>query len=87
MNFYNGYEDKYDRLGKNDDGEISFYNYYKPFDYCGRTFLKSDLIYVTTGNDDPKDMVETLRLCAECLTTINHEHDERIFNRRKKERK
>ena len=83
MNFYNSYEDRYDRLGKNDDWKISFYNYYKPCDFCGETFLKSDLIYVTTGNDDPANTIETLRLCAPCLTTINHEHDERIFNRRK----
>ena len=82
MNFYNGYEDRDERLDKNDDWKISFYNYYKPCDYCGETFLKSDLIYVTTGNDDPENLVETLRLCAECLTVINHEHDERIFNRK-----
>ena len=48
-----------------------------------KPFLKSDLIYVTIGNDDPMNLVETLRLCAECLIVINHEHDERIFNRRK----
>ena len=47
---------------KNDDWKISFYNYYKPYDFCGETFLKSDLIYVTTSNDDPENMVETLRL-------------------------
>ena len=28
------------------------------------TFLKSNLIYVTTGNDDPENIVETLRLCG-----------------------
>ena len=84
MNFYHGYEDRDDdRLDNNDDWKISFHNYYKPCDYCGETFLKSDLIYVTTGNDDHENIVETFRLCAECLTTINHEHDERIFNRRK----
>ena len=84
MNFYNSDEDRDDdRLGKNnDDWKISFYNYYKPCDHCGEPFLKSDLIYVTTNNDDPENMVETLRLCAECLTVINHLHDERIFNRR-----
>ena len=84
MNFYNSYDDKDDdRLGKNnDDWKISFY-YYKPCDFCGEPFLKSDLIYVTTNIDDPENMVETLRLCAECLTTTNHEHDERIFNKRK----
>ena len=85
MNFYNGYEDRYERLSKNDDWKISFYNYYKSCDYCGGTFLKSDLIYVTTGDDDPENM--TLRLCSECLTIINHEHDERIFNRRKERKK
>ena len=47
-----------------------------------KLFLKSDLIYVTTNIDDPENMVETLRLCAECLTVINHLHDERRFNRR-----
>ena len=84
MNFYNGYEDRDDdRLGKNDDWKISFYNYYKPCDYCGEIFLKFDLIYVTTGDDDLENMVETLRLCAECLTVINYDHDEQIFNRRK----
>ena len=84
MNFYNGYEDRDDdRLGRNDDWKISFYNYYKPCDYYGEPFLTSDLIYVTTNNDDPKNTVETLRLCAECLTVINHEHDKRIFNRRR----
>ena len=84
MNFYNSYEDRDDdRLGKNDDWKISFYNYYKPCDFCEETFLKSDLIYVTTGSDDPENVVETLRLCGPCLTTINHEHDERIFNRRR----
>ena len=83
MNFYYSYEDRDDdRLGKNDDWKISFYNYYKPCDECGEPFLKSDLIYVTTNNDDPENMVETLRLCAECLTVINHLHDERRFNRR-----
>jgi hypothetical protein len=46
-------------------------------------FLKSDLIYVTTNNDNSGNMVETLRLCAECLTVINYNHDERIFHRRK----
>jgi hypothetical protein len=83
MNFYHEYEDRDDdRLGKNDDDwKISFYNYYKPCDYCQEIFLQFDLIYVTTNNDDPQNMVETLRLCAECLTVINHEHDERIFNR------
>ena len=81
MNFYNSYGD--DRVGKNDDWKISFYNYYKPCDDCGEIFLKSDLIYVTTGNDDPQNIVETLRLCAECLTAINHEHDEQIFNRKR----
>ena len=81
MNFYNSYGD--DRVGKNDDWKISFYNYYKLCDYCGEIFLKSDLIYVTTNNDDPENVVETLRLCAECLTVINYHHDERIFNRRK----
>jgi len=60
MSFYNSYED--DRLGKNDDWKISFYNYYKSCDFCGEPFLKSDLIYVTTNNDDPENMVETLRL-------------------------
>ena len=25
---------EYDRLGKNDDWKISFYNYYKPCDFC-----------------------------------------------------
>ena len=84
MNFYYSREDRDDdRLSKNDDWKISFYNYYKPCGYCGETFLKFDLIYVTTGNDDPENVVETLRLCAECLTVINHEHDERIFNKRK----
>ncbi len=84
MNFYYSYDDEEDdRLGKNDDWKISFYNYYKPCDYCREIFLKSDLIYVTTNIDDPKIMVETLRLCAECLTVINHEHEERIFNRKK----
>ena len=84
MNCYHGYEDRYDDgLGKNDEWKISFYNYYKPCDFCGETFLKSDLIYVTIGNDDPGSMVETLRLCAGCLTAINHEHEERIFNRRR----
>ena len=30
MNFYNSYEDRDDdRLGKNNDWKISFYNYYK----------------------------------------------------------
>jgi hypothetical protein len=86
MNFYYSYEEDRDddRLGKNnDDWKISFYNYYKRCDFCGEPFLKFDLIYVTINNDDPKNMVETLRLCAECLTVINHEHDERIFNRRR----
>jgi hypothetical protein len=71
------------RLGKNDDWKISFYNYYKQCNFCGEPFLKSDLIYVTTNIEDLENMVETLRLCAECLTAINHEHDERRFNRRK----
>jgi hypothetical protein len=64
MNFYNSYEDRDDddRLGKNDDWKISFYNYYKPCDDCGEPFLKSDLIYVTTNIDDPENVVETLRL-------------------------
>jgi hypothetical protein len=44
---------------------------------------KINLIYVTTNNDDPENMVETLRLCAECLTVINYDHNERIFHRRK----
>ena len=57
MNFYNSHDDRDDRLGKNDD-----WKNYKPCDDCGETFLKSDLIYVTTNNDDPKNMVETLRL-------------------------
>ena len=85
MNFYNSYDDKDDdRLGKNnDEWKISFHNYYKPCDFCGEPFLKSHLIYVTTNIDDPENVVETFRLCAECLTVINHEHDERIFNRRK----
>ena len=78
MNFYHGYEDRDDdRLGKNDE-----WKNYKPCDDCGEPFLKSDLIYVATNNDDPENMVETLRLCAECLTVINHLHDERRFNRR-----
>ncbi len=52
------------RLGKNnDDWKISFYNYYKLWNFCGEPFLKSDLIYVTTNNDDPENVVETLRLC------------------------
>jgi hypothetical protein len=85
MNFYYSYDEDRDddRLGKNDDWKISFYNYYKRCDFCQEIFLKFDLIYVTTNNDDPENMVETLRLCAECLTVINHEHDKRIFNRRK----
>ena len=49
MNFYNSDEDRDDdRLGKNnDDWKISFYNYYKPCDFCGETFLKirSNLCY------------------------------------------
>ena len=41
MNFYHGYEDRDDgRLGKNDEWKISFYNYYKPCDFCGETFSK-----------------------------------------------
>jgi hypothetical protein len=83
MNFSHPYDDRDDRLGKNDDWKISFYNYYKPCDDCGEPFPKSDLIYVTTNIDNPENMVETLRLCAECLTAINREHDERIFNRKK----
>ena len=67
MKFYDPYDDKDDRLGKNDD-----WKNYKPCDDCGEPFLKSDLIYVTTNIDDPENMVETLRLCAECLTVINH---------------
>ena len=82
MNFSHPYDDRNDRLGKNDDWKISFYNYYKPCDYCGETFFKADLIYVTTNIDDLENMVETLRLCAECLTVINYERDERRFNRR-----
>ena len=77
MNFSNPYDDKDDRLGKNDD-----WKNYKPCDDCGEPFLKSDLIYLSTNIDDPENMVETLRLCAECLTVINHLHDERRFNRR-----
>jgi hypothetical protein len=85
MNFYYSYDEDGDddRLGKNDDWKISFYNHYKPCDFCKEIFLKSDLIYVTTNNDDLENIVETLRLCAECLTVINHDHDERIFNKRK----
>jgi hypothetical protein len=86
MNFYYSYDegdDNDDGLDKNDDWKISFYNYYKRCDFCQDIFLKSDLIYVTTNNDDPENIVETLRLCAECLTVINYDHDERIFNRRK----
>ena len=82
MNFSHPYDDRNDRLGKNDDWKISFYNYYKPCDHCGEPFLKSDLICVITNIDELENMVETLRLCAECLTVINHEHDERRFNRR-----
>ena len=78
-----GYEDRDDRLGKNNDWKISFYNYYKLCDDCGEIFLKSDLIYVTTGNDDPENVVETLRLCGPCLTTINHKYYEQMFNRRR----
>ena len=82
MNFYNSYGD--DRLGKNNDWKISFYNYYKPCDFCGEIFLKSNLIYVTTGNDDPaENVVETLRLYGPCLTTINHKYYEQMFNRRR----
>ena len=34
MNFYHGYEDRDDdRLGKNDEWKISFYNYYKPLEF------------------------------------------------------
>jgi hypothetical protein len=77
MNFYNSYEDRDNRLGNNnDDWKISFYNYFKWCDFCGETFLKSDLIYVTINNDDSENVVETLRLYAECLTVINHDHDE-----------
>jgi hypothetical protein len=84
MNFYNPYDDKNDdRLDKNDDWKISFYNYYKPCNFCGETFLKSDLVYVTTDNDDPENVVETLRLCGPCLTTINHKYYEQMFNRRR----
>ena len=43
-------------------GKISFYNYFKPYDFCGEPFLKSNLIYVTTNNNDPENMIETLRL-------------------------
>jgi hypothetical protein len=79
MNFYNPYDDKVDdELGKNNDD----WKNYKPCDDCGEPFLRSDLIYVTTNKDDPENMVTTLRLCAECLTVINHLHDERRFNRR-----
>ena len=63
MNFYNSYEDRDDRLDNNDAWKISFHKYYKPCDYCGETLLKSDLIYVTTGNDDPENVVETFRPC------------------------
>ena len=76
MNFYTRYEDRDDdRLGKNNDNwKISFYNYYKRCDYCGEIFLKSGLIYVTTNTDEPENVVETLRLCGLCLTTINHKY-------------
>ena len=43
MNFYYSYDDDGDgdRLSKNnDDWKISFYNYYKPCDFCGETFSK-----------------------------------------------
>ena len=83
MNFYHGYEDRDDdRLGKNDDWKISFYNYYNHV-ISVDIFLKSDLIYVTTGNDDPENVVETLRLCETCLTTINHKYYEQMFKRRR----
>ena len=62
MNFYYSYDDDGDgdRLSKNnDDWKISFYNYYKPCDFCEEIFLKSDLIYVTTNNDDLENVVET----------------------------
>jgi hypothetical protein len=63
MNFYNSPDDRDDdRLGKNNDWRISFYNYYKPCDFCEETFLKSDLIYVTTNIDDLENMVETQTL-------------------------
>ena len=82
MNFYYSYDvEDDDRLGKNDDWKISFYNYYKPCDFCGEPFLKSDLVYVTTNNDDPENVVETHS--GGCLTVINYDHDERIFNRRR----
>jgi len=84
MNFYYSYDDGDDDiLSRNEDWKISFYNYYKRCDFCGEPFLKSDLIYVTTNNDDLENIVETLRLCAECLTVINYDHDERIFNSKK----
>ena len=58
MNFYNSREDRDDdRLGKNDD-----WKNYKPCDDYGEPFLKSDLIYVTTNNYDPKNIVETQTL-------------------------
>jgi hypothetical protein len=45
MNFYNSYEDRDDdRLGKNDDWKISFYNYYKPCDFCGGNNYKNLII-------------------------------------------
>jgi hypothetical protein len=48
MDFYNPYDDKDDDgLDKNDD-----WKNYKPCDDCGEPFLKSDLIYVATNNDD-----------------------------------
>jgi hypothetical protein len=41
MNFYYSFDEDDDdeRLGKNDDWKISFYNYYKPCDDCGEPFL------------------------------------------------
>ena len=38
MNFYNSYEDRGGRLGKNDDWKTCFYDYSKLCDFCEKTF-------------------------------------------------
>ena len=54
MSFYHEYdEDRANEIlesmnsnNNNDDWKISFYNYYKPCDFCGETFLTIIIVVV-----------------------------------------
>ena len=53
-------------------------------DFCDNVFDRIEMCFVTPefdSNEDPDKVAWTIKLCAECITVIDHDHEIRNFKR------